>query len=77
LDIWRIRPAWAGAQYALALLVFNAIGFVAAVYALQRLQAVLPLNPQACRRGAGFGAQHRDQLRHQHQLAGLRRRKPR
>ncbi|WP_423600650.1 potassium-transporting ATPase subunit KdpA [Roseateles sp. MS654] len=32
-------------QYALALLVFNFIG-VLAVYALQRLQGVLPLNPQ-------------------------------
>jgi potassium-transporting ATPase potassium-binding subunit len=32
-------------QYAVAALVFNVIGF-AAVYALQRLQGVLPLNPQ-------------------------------
>ncbi len=32
-------------RYALALLLFNGIG-VAVVYALQRLQAVLPLNPQ-------------------------------
>ncbi|WP_349280142.1 potassium-transporting ATPase subunit KdpA [Polaromonas hydrogenivorans] len=31
-------------QYALALLAFNAVGLLA-VYALQRLQAVLPLNP--------------------------------
>jgi len=31
-------------QYALALLAFNALGLLA-VYALQRLQAVLPLNP--------------------------------
>lgn len=36
-------------QYALAILVFNLVGLVA-VYALQRLQGVLPLNPQ------GFGA---------------------
>lgn len=36
-------------RYALGLLLFNAIGLVA-VYALQRLQGVLPLNPQ------GFGA---------------------
>ena len=35
--------------YALAVLAFNAIGFFA-VYALQRLQGVLPLNP------AGLGA---------------------
>ncbi|RZL35421.1 MAG: potassium-transporting ATPase subunit KdpA [Rubrivivax sp.] len=40
------EQAWLG--YALGLLLFNALG-VAAVYALQRLQAVLPLNPQ------GFG----------------------
>ncbi len=32
-------------RYALGLLIFNALGLVA-VYALQRLQAVLPLNPQ-------------------------------
>src|SRR5262245_33493369 len=34
--------------YAVAMLVFNAVG-VLVVYALQRLQGVLPLNPQ------GFG----------------------
>jgi K+-transporting ATPase ATPase A chain len=33
-------------RYALGLLVFNALGLLA-VYALQRMQAVLPLNPQA------------------------------
>ncbi|MFA6262648.1 MAG: potassium-transporting ATPase subunit KdpA, partial [Bacteroidia bacterium] len=33
-------------RYAIGLLVFNGLG-VLAVYALQRLQAVLPLNPQA------------------------------
>ena len=32
--------------YAVAMLVFNLLGFLA-VYALQRLQGVLPLNPQA------------------------------
>jgi K+-transporting ATPase ATPase A chain len=36
-------------EYAIAMLVFNFFGFLA-VYALQRFQAVLPLNPQ------GFGA---------------------
>ncbi|KPH00172.1 ATPase [Pseudomonas sp. RIT-PI-q] len=36
-------------QYALALILFNALGLLA-VYALQRLQGVLPFNPQ------GFGA---------------------
>ncbi len=34
-----------GLQYALALLVFNLLG-VLAVYALQRLQGILPFNPQ-------------------------------
>ncbi|HEX7466706.1 MAG TPA: potassium-transporting ATPase subunit KdpA, partial [Usitatibacter sp.] len=33
-------------EYAIAMLVFNFLGFLA-VYALQRFQAVLPLNPQA------------------------------
>ncbi len=36
-------------EYTLAVLIFNALGFLA-VYALQRFQGVLPLNP------AGFGA---------------------
>ena len=56
------------------MLVFSIAGFLS-LYALQRLQGVLPLNPQ------GFDAvaarprlQHRDQLHHQHQLAELRRR---
>ena len=39
----KMEMSWA--QYAVALLVFNAIG-VMIVYALQRLQAWLPLNPQ-------------------------------
>ena len=43
------------------------------LYALQRLQAVLPFNPAGQSRGrAGPRLQHRDQLRHQHQLAVLR-----
>lgn len=52
--LWRlagIRPqqetGWR--SYALGLLVFNGLGLIA-VYALQRLQGILPLNPQ------GFGA---------------------
>ena len=57
--------------YAGAVLLFNAAGVIA-VYALQRLQGGLPLNPAGLRRRlAGFGVQHRDQLRDQHQLAGL------
>ena len=40
-----------------------------------RLQHVLPLNPQELRAGgSGAGLQHRRQLHHQHQLAGVRRR---
>ena len=49
-------------------------GFVA-VYALQRLQGLLPLNPDGL--GAvepDLGVQHRGHLHHQHELAGLRRR---
>src|ERR1700694_5774705 len=33
-------------EYAIAMLLFNLLGFLA-VYALQRFQALLPLNPQA------------------------------
>ena len=64
-------------EYALAMLWFNLAGALV-VYALQRLQQWLPLNPQAHGgRESGFGVQHRDELRHQHQLAGLRRRERR
>ncbi len=59
-------------DYAVALIAFNALGALA-VYALQRLQAVLPLNPQAHgRRHARLVVQHGGQLRDQHELAGLR-----
>jgi K+-transporting ATPase ATPase A chain len=57
-------------QYALALLAFNALGLVA-VYALQRLQVWLPLNPAGMAPCARLGLQHRDQFCLQHQLAGL------
>ena len=71
-SIRRAEMAWK--QYAIALLLFNVLGALA-VYALQRLQAWLPLNPQRfAGRHAGLVLQHRRQLRHQHQLAGLRRR---
>ena len=61
-------------QYAVAVLVFNGVGFLA-VYALLRLQGLLPLNPQAIGGGhARPGVQHGRQLRHEHQLAELRRR---
>ena len=45
------------------------------LYALQRLQSVLPFNPQGSGAvDAGPRLQHRGQLRHQHQLAVLRAR---
>ena len=63
-------------HYALAMLWFSLLG-VLAVYGVQRLQGMLPLNPQ------DFGAVSPDssfntalELRHQHQLAGLRAAKP-
>ena len=61
-------------RYALAALLINFIGFVA-VYLLQRLQGVLPLNPQGfARREPGFVVQYGRELRDEHELAGLRRR---
>ena len=61
-------------HYALAVLAVNFVGFVV-VYALQRLQGFLPLEPAGLRRClAGLVVQHRGQLRIEHQLAGLRRR---
>ncbi len=60
--------------YAIAMIAFSIAGFVS-LYAIQRFQNVLPLNPQ------GFDAvpadlafNTSDQLHHQHQLAELRRR---
>ena len=53
---------------------FNLLGLLV-VYALQRLQGILPLNPQrfgAVAPDSAFNT--RGQFRHQHQLAGLRRR---
>lgn len=62
-------------QYLLALLLFNALGGLA-LFALLMLQGVLPFNPQHLPGlSMGSGAQYRDQLCQQYQLAGLRRRK--
>jgi Potassium-transporting ATPase A subunit len=49
-------------QYALALILFNALGLVL-VYLLQRLQGVLPFNPQGFQRqlGASLREPDRDQ----------------
>ena len=61
-------------RYLSATLWFNLLGFLA-VYGLQRLQDILPLNPaEDGRRLARLVLQYRGELRHQHQLAGLRRR---
>ena len=60
--------------YTLALLAFNLLGFVV-LYALQRFQAVLPVQSNGHGRGgAGPRLQHRRQLHDQHELAELRRR---
>ena len=60
--------------YSVALLAFSVFTMLV-TYAIQRLQHVLPFNPQKL--GAVEAAlllQHRGQLHDQHQLAGLRRR---
>ena len=60
--------------YALSLLAFSAVSVVG-LYVLQRIQGVLPLNPtDVGARAAGARVQHRRQLRHEHELAELRRR---
>ncbi len=80
--IYRLAGVQADAEtgwkrYAVAALLVNLVGFLV-VYALQRAQGVLPLNPQGFgRRDAGLGVQHRRELCHQHQLAGLRAARPR
>jgi K+-transporting ATPase ATPase A chain len=58
-------------QYALALLWFHLAG-IAALYALLRLQNLLPLQPAAdgCP-DAGSGVEHRGQFRNEHKLAIL------
>ena len=63
---------WRG--YAVALLLFN-VARPAGGLRAAALQGLLPLNPQGSAPVTpGLGVQHRRQLRHQHQLAGLRRR---
>ena len=61
-------------EYVISMLLFSMAGMIV-LYAMQRLQQILPFNPQ------GMGAvapdlafQHRGQLHHQYQLAGLQRR---
>ncbi len=58
-------------EYTVAMLLFSVVGMVV-LYALQRLQGLLPLNPARLRRRrTGFGIQHRSELYDQYQLAGL------
>ena len=57
--------------YAISMLAFSAASFVV-LYLILRFQDLLPFNPQGfAGMSAGPGVQHRDQLRHQHQLAVL------
>ena len=61
-------------EYSLAMLWFSLLGGLF-VYALQRRPAMAAAQSADHGRGlAGLGVQHRGQLHHQHQLAGLRRR---
>ena len=61
-------------DYALAMLWFNLLGGLV-VYALQRLQSgCRSIRRRMAAVSPGLVVQHRDELRHQHQLAGLRRR---
>ena len=60
--------------YAVAMLLFNALGMLA-VYGAPAPAGRAAAEPAGLRRRhAGLVVQHRGQLRHQHQLAGLRRR---
>ena len=61
-------------EYAVALLLFSVVSMLV-LYAMQRLQALLPFNPQGFgRRRAGSRLQHRRVVHDQHQLAGVQRR---
>ena len=58
-------------QYAVAMLLFSAATLVL-TYLVQRLQAILPLNPQHLPSvESALRPQHRNLLHHKHQLAGL------
>ena len=66
------------AEYGVTTLVFSLVSMLV-LYTLQRLQGLLPFNPQglagvapAC--GSSLGVQHGGVVHHQHELAGIRRR---
>ena len=61
-------------EYALAMLAFSVVSMLV-LYAMQRLQALLPFNPQGLAAvRAGPRLQHRRVVHDQHQLAVVRRR---
>ncbi len=61
-------------EYAAAMLLFSLVSLLV-TYAIERLQHVLPFNPQKLAAVSSRSRlQHRRQLHHQHQLAELRRR---
>ena len=61
-------------EYTVSMLFFSLVGMIS-LYAIERLQQILPLNPQGMAAVATRpGLQHCGQLHDQYQLAGLRRR---
>ena len=58
-------------EYTADMLVFSLVGMIV-LYALERFQGVLPLNPQGFGGGSSCSRlQYRRELHHQHQLASL------
>ena len=58
-------------EYAVSMLLFSGVSMVV-LYLLQRVQGMLPFNPQKLAQGSSrSGLQHRGLVYHQHQLAGL------
>ncbi len=60
-------------EYAFAMLLFSGVSMLV-LYGIQRLQLILPLNPQKLAAWSRSGVQHGGILHHQHQLAELWRR---
>ncbi len=64
-------------EYALAMLLFSGVSMLL-LYVIERVQHALPWNPQGLAAvGDRPGLQYRRFVHHQHELAGLRRPKPR